>query len=211
MSGWSLSAGYWTVWRGLSLFAGAALAHRRRGDAADAPGLPRPQQMAARDAAIMRTAVVGVGYLGRFHAQKYSSLAGSELVGVADPSPQARAAVAAELGVPRNRRLSGAPGTRRCGEHRDTDAAPLCDRQGVPGVRRARAGREAHDRDAGGGRESHRGGAPRESRSCRWVTSSDSTRRCRPCSRSCPCRGSSSRRGSPRSSNAAPTWTWYSI
>jgi predicted dehydrogenase len=47
----------------------------------------------------MRTAVVGVGYLGRFHAQKYSSLAGSELVGVADPSPQARAAVAAELGV----------------------------------------------------------------------------------------------------------------
>ena len=47
----------------------------------------------------MRTAVVGVGYLGRFHAQKYSSLAGSELVGVADPSPPARAAVAAELGV----------------------------------------------------------------------------------------------------------------
>jgi predicted dehydrogenase len=55
--------------------------------------------MAARDAALMRTAVVGVGYLGRFHAQKYKSLAGSELIGVADPSPQARAAVAAELGV----------------------------------------------------------------------------------------------------------------
>ncbi|HMK85496.1 MAG TPA: Gfo/Idh/MocA family oxidoreductase [Steroidobacteraceae bacterium] len=47
----------------------------------------------------MRTAVVGVGYLGRFHAQKYRVLAGSELVGVADPSPSARAA-AAELGVP---------------------------------------------------------------------------------------------------------------
>jgi predicted dehydrogenase len=47
----------------------------------------------------MRTAVVGVGYLGRFHAQKYRSLAGSELIGVADPSPQARAAAAAELGV----------------------------------------------------------------------------------------------------------------
>jgi predicted dehydrogenase len=48
----------------------------------------------------MRTAVVGVGYLGRFHAQKYRSLANSELVGVADPSAAARAAVAAELGVP---------------------------------------------------------------------------------------------------------------
>jgi predicted dehydrogenase len=48
----------------------------------------------------MRTAVVGVGYLGRFHAQKYSVAANSELVGVADPSATARAAVAAELGVP---------------------------------------------------------------------------------------------------------------
>jgi predicted dehydrogenase len=48
----------------------------------------------------MRTAVVGVGYLGRFHAQKYRALAGSELVGVADPSAAARAAVGRELGVP---------------------------------------------------------------------------------------------------------------
>jgi predicted dehydrogenase len=55
--------------------------------------------MAARDAALMRTAVIGVGYLGRFHAQKYRSLAGSELVGIADPSAQTRSAVAQELGV----------------------------------------------------------------------------------------------------------------
>jgi predicted dehydrogenase len=48
----------------------------------------------------MRTGVVGVGYLGRFHAQKYASLAGSELVGVADPSASARAAAAAEFGIP---------------------------------------------------------------------------------------------------------------
>jgi len=48
----------------------------------------------------MRTAVVGVGYLGRFHAQKYASLPNSRLVGVADPSAAAREAVAAELGVP---------------------------------------------------------------------------------------------------------------
>jgi predicted dehydrogenase len=48
----------------------------------------------------MRTAVIGVGYLGRFHAQKYRSLAGSELVGIADPSEESRRAVGAELGVP---------------------------------------------------------------------------------------------------------------
>ena len=48
----------------------------------------------------MRTAVVGVGYLGRFHAQKYASLANSQLVGVADPSASARSAVAAEFGIP---------------------------------------------------------------------------------------------------------------
>jgi predicted dehydrogenase len=55
--------------------------------------------VAARDLALMRTAVVGVGYLGRFHAQKYRHAAGSELVGVADPSEAARNTVAAELGV----------------------------------------------------------------------------------------------------------------
>jgi predicted dehydrogenase len=47
----------------------------------------------------MRTAVVGVGYLGRFHAQKYAVLENSELVGVADPSAKARDALHAELGV----------------------------------------------------------------------------------------------------------------
>jgi predicted dehydrogenase len=48
----------------------------------------------------MRTAVIGVGYLGRFHAQKYALLHNSRLVGIADPSAAARNAVAAELGVP---------------------------------------------------------------------------------------------------------------
>ncbi|HTV97688.1 MAG TPA: Gfo/Idh/MocA family oxidoreductase [Steroidobacteraceae bacterium] len=47
----------------------------------------------------MRTAVVGAGYLGRFHAQKYQQAAGSQLVGIADPSPQARRDAAAELNV----------------------------------------------------------------------------------------------------------------
>ena len=46
----------------------------------------------------IRTAVIGVGYLGRFHAQKYAGLPGVELVAVADPSPEARDAVAAQTG-----------------------------------------------------------------------------------------------------------------
>ena len=47
----------------------------------------------------LRTAVVGVGYLGRFHAQKYAVLPGAQLVAVADTSAASRDAVAAELGT----------------------------------------------------------------------------------------------------------------
>jgi predicted dehydrogenase len=74
--------------------------HRRRRYFADAAGLPREEQVAARRAALIRTAVIGVGYLGRFHAQKYAALANSQLVGIADPSAAARSAVGAELKVP---------------------------------------------------------------------------------------------------------------
>jgi predicted dehydrogenase len=48
---------------------------------------------------ILRTAVVGVGYLGRFHAQKYKQLAGSQLVGVVDASIDTAQRVAGELQV----------------------------------------------------------------------------------------------------------------
>lgn len=47
----------------------------------------------------LRAAVVGVGYLGRFHAQKYASLQNVELVGVADSDPARAAEIAAELGT----------------------------------------------------------------------------------------------------------------
>jgi len=33
---------------------------------------------------ILRAAVIGVGYLGNFHAQKYTQLSGAELVAVVD-------------------------------------------------------------------------------------------------------------------------------
>jgi predicted dehydrogenase len=42
-------------------------------------------------------AVIGVGYLGRFHAQKYAQAAQCDLVGVVDARQEARDAVAAEV------------------------------------------------------------------------------------------------------------------
>ena len=47
----------------------------------------------------VKTGVIGVGYLGRFHAQKYAKMAGVELVGVADADPQRAAQVADECGT----------------------------------------------------------------------------------------------------------------
>ena len=49
---------------------------------------------------MLKTAVIGVGYLGRFHAQKYAALAESELIGVVDVDPEQGQKVADELGVP---------------------------------------------------------------------------------------------------------------
>jgi predicted dehydrogenase len=46
----------------------------------------------------VRTAVIGVGYLGRFHAQKYATLPAAELVAVVDANEENRAKVAAETG-----------------------------------------------------------------------------------------------------------------
>jgi predicted dehydrogenase len=47
----------------------------------------------------IRAAVVGVGYLGRFHAQKYAQATQCELVAVADARAEARAQLTTELGV----------------------------------------------------------------------------------------------------------------
>ncbi len=55
----------------------------------------------------IRAAVIGVGYLGRFHAQKYAQAAGCELVAVVDSRQEAREPVAAELK------------TRALGDHRE--------------------------------------------------------------------------------------------
>ena len=46
----------------------------------------------------LRAAVIGTGYLGRFHAQKYAAMDGVELVAVYDVDPDRAAAVAQETG-----------------------------------------------------------------------------------------------------------------
>jgi predicted dehydrogenase len=47
----------------------------------------------------IRAAVIGVGYLGRFHAQKYAQLEECELLAVVDSRQDARDAVATEVGA----------------------------------------------------------------------------------------------------------------
>ncbi|MES2962483.1 MAG: Gfo/Idh/MocA family oxidoreductase [Bdellovibrionota bacterium] len=47
----------------------------------------------------LRCAVVGVGYLGRFHAQKYQQIEGVKLIGVCDASAERAKTVADELKV----------------------------------------------------------------------------------------------------------------
>lgn len=47
----------------------------------------------------LRTAVVGVGYLGKFHAQKYAALPHSNLVAVCDSHFETAAAIGKQLGV----------------------------------------------------------------------------------------------------------------
>jgi predicted dehydrogenase len=47
----------------------------------------------------LRTAVVGVGYLGRFHAQKHGAIDGVELVAVCDRDAERSRSVAAEVGT----------------------------------------------------------------------------------------------------------------
>lgn len=49
---------------------------------------------------MIRTAVIGVGHLGRFHAEKYKKIENSDLVGVADISKRRALAVAENLNVP---------------------------------------------------------------------------------------------------------------
>ncbi len=48
----------------------------------------------------LRVAVIGVGYLGRFHALIYSRMPDVELVGVVDTDPERARSVAAEAGCP---------------------------------------------------------------------------------------------------------------
>jgi len=57
--------------------------------------MPQPHPSPASP---LRCAVIGVGYLGRFHAEKYAALPGAQLVAVVDADPARAHAVADPLG-----------------------------------------------------------------------------------------------------------------
>ena len=80
----------------------------------------------------IRAAVIGVGYLGRFHAQKYAQADDCELIAVVDARAETRAAVAAELGTRALSDYRELLGRRRCGERRHPDAAALRDQPRLP-------------------------------------------------------------------------------
>lgn len=48
---------------------------------------------------VLKAAVIGAGVFGRHHASKYQAIPGVELIGIADPDPDARAKAASSLGV----------------------------------------------------------------------------------------------------------------
>lgn len=58
----------------------------------------------------LRAAVVGAGYFGAFHAEKYAALPDVELVAVIDADPRRAGEVAARLGVPGYASLGHVPG-----------------------------------------------------------------------------------------------------
>ncbi|MEE8274634.1 MAG: Gfo/Idh/MocA family oxidoreductase [Alphaproteobacteria bacterium] len=59
----------------------------------------RPRRHRSRADGRLHTGVVGVGYFGRFHAQKYAALEGSDLVAVVDVDPARARAAARAHGV----------------------------------------------------------------------------------------------------------------
>jgi predicted dehydrogenase len=62
-----------------------------------ASGLPAAFRHNSGHMEKIRAAVIGVGYLGRYHAQKYALLGDCSLVGVVDVEPETAARVAAEV------------------------------------------------------------------------------------------------------------------
>lgn len=60
---------------------------------------PAPEFDGRTRTAPLRAAVIGAGAFGRHHATKYAALAGIDLVAIADPSAEARSAIAGKLGV----------------------------------------------------------------------------------------------------------------
>ncbi len=58
-----------------------------------------PDRKVSETLGALKTAVIGVGYLGRFHADKLASLPQSELIAIADIDPSVAKTIAQALGV----------------------------------------------------------------------------------------------------------------
>src|SRR6185436_4539265 len=77
-------------------------AKQPRGESAKQPRGESAKQPRGESAKMseVRAAVIGVGYLGSFHAEKYASLPGVRLVGVVDADGERAEAIGKRLGAP---------------------------------------------------------------------------------------------------------------
>ncbi len=91
----------------------------------------------------LKTAVIGVGYLGKFHADKYAALKNSKLVAVVDANMETAQAVADKHGVQGADGLPRAAGQGGCGQYRGTDHAASPDCARFSRTRLPRVNREA--------------------------------------------------------------------
>ena len=122
----------------------------------------------------IRAAVVGVGYLGAFHAEKYASLPGVELVGVVDADADRAAAIGAKVGAPAIGRIEDLFGRIDCASIAVPTPAHFAVASALLDAGHRRPRRKADHRHARGGARARRPGRRSTAASCRSATSSAS-------------------------------------
>ena len=104
----------------------------------------------------LRVAVVGVGYLGRFHALIYSRMPDVELVGVVDADAERAQRSGRRGGLRRLRIRRGSARPGRCGQRRGAHHRPSGGRRALPGARHRSAAGKADRHDPGRGPDDRR-------------------------------------------------------
>ncbi len=95
----------------------------------------------------LKTAVIGVGYLGKFHAEKYANLDNSELVAVVDANAETAQTIADKYNVEALTDYKSLLRQNRCRQYCCTYYPASQDCQGFSRERQSCTHREADYRD----------------------------------------------------------------